>query len=103
MVCTGNAAPAQDPAAGVHLRSLGVDLPIASIGAALADTVFDHPAPHLWHGSLDGVATRLYALDATPQWCLLHLFCEQAPPPDQWSQRFAAIRALRDGIEQRAG
>lgn len=97
----GDAAPAQDPAAGVHLRSLGVDLPVAAIGAALARVGFFAAAPHAWHGLLDGVATRVYVLDATPQWCLLHLFCDHAPAADQWSRRFAAIRALRDGIEQR--
>lgn len=97
----GDAPPAQEPAAGVHLRSLGVDLPVAAIGAALERSGFDQAAPHAWRGSLDGVATRVYALDATPQWCLLHLFCDHAPPADQWSRRFAEIRALRDAIEQR--
>lgn len=98
----GDEPPAQDPAAGVHLRSLGLDLPIACVGAGLTRAGFDRRAPHVWHGSLDGAATRLYALDATPQWCLLHLFCDHAPQADQWSRRFAAIRALRDGIEKRA-
>jgi nitrite reductase/ring-hydroxylating ferredoxin subunit len=94
--------PAHDPAAGVHLRSLSVDLPIASIDAALTRAGFVHLAPHIWHGALDGVATRVYTLDATPQWCLLHLLCDHAPPANLWSQRFAAIRALRDSLEKQA-
>ena len=95
--------PDPQAAAGFFLRSLGVGVPLALADGALQDAGFDNPAPHVWYGMLDGAPTRLYTLSAAPQWSLLHLFCDQAPSPDQWPRRFGAIRALRAAIEPRTG
>ncbi|MCP5281972.1 MAG: Rieske (2Fe-2S) protein [Rhodoferax sp.] len=94
-----DAASAQAPPAGVFLRSLCIDVPIARLDRALADAGFQQPCAHVWRGTLDRAAVRLYALAASAQWSTLHLFCMQPPDAAQRVRVLAAARALRTVIE----
>jgi nitrite reductase/ring-hydroxylating ferredoxin subunit len=94
-----DAATAQAPPASVFLRSLCVDVPVERLDQALAGAGFRQPCAHVWHGTMDSAAVRLYTLAASAQWSMLHLFCEQRPDDAQRVRVLAAARALRTVIE----
>lgn len=102
-----NASPdapaAQALPAGAFLRALSVDVPIGLLDRGLADAGFRQPSAHVWHGTLDSAAVRLYTLAASAQWSTLHLFCEQPPDAAQRMRVLAAARALRAAIETPSG
>jgi nitrite reductase/ring-hydroxylating ferredoxin subunit len=98
-----DAPAAQAPPAGVYLRALGIDVPIALLDRGLADAGFQQAAAHVWHGTLGTAAVRLYTLAASAQWSTLHLFCEQRPDDAQRVRVLAAARALRAEIETPSG
>lgn len=97
------ATTAPAPSAGVFLRALSVDVPIARLDQALVDAGFRQPSAHTWHGTLDGAAVRLYTLAASAQWSTLHLFCEQPPDAAQRARMLAGASALRTAIETLPG
>jgi nitrite reductase/ring-hydroxylating ferredoxin subunit len=89
--------------AGVFLRALSVDVPLARLDQALADAGFQQRSAHVWHGTLACAAVRLYALAASAQWSTLHLFCVQPPDDAQRVRVLAAARGLRATIETASG
>ncbi len=86
------------------LRSIAIAVPWAMVEAALAAHDFTPAGPCQWRGAWAGHdRLLLWTLDASADWCLLHVASAAPPPQAQLPGLFGALRHLRERLQIAAG